>query len=135
MILQGPKGESIAGPPGPIGSPGQPGPPGVGRPGPRGPPGPAGPPGPLPAYGSGMHVKVKERWRPNNVLCINCPPNVNTRFNASHPFLYNVVSSSAAVNIPGPPGPPGPPGSPGYANLVRYLQFFFKYIYRLVTHS
>lgn len=79
MILQGPKGESIAGPPGPIGSPGQPGPPGVGRPGPRGPPGPAGPPGPPPAYGSGMHVMVKERWRSNNVLCINCPPHVITR--------------------------------------------------------
>lgn len=130
MILQGPKGESIAGPPGPIGSTGQPGPPGVGRPGPRGPPGPAGPPGPPPAYGSGMLVKVTERWRSNNVLCITYPPHVNMRVNASHLFLYNVASTSATVNIPGPPGPPGPPGSPGYANPVRYLQFF-KYIYIL----
>lgn len=53
-VLQGPKGESIVGPPGPVGSPGQTGPPGLGRPGPRGPPGPAGPPGPPPEYGSGM---------------------------------------------------------------------------------
>lgn len=68
MILQGPKGESIVGPPGPVGSLGQPGPPGFGRPGPRGPPGPAGPPGPPSAYGSGKCVKVKERWRPHVYL-------------------------------------------------------------------
>lgn len=59
IILQGPKGESIVGPPGPVGSPGQPGSPGVGRPGSRGPPGPAGPPGPPIAYGSGVCVCVK----------------------------------------------------------------------------
>ena len=52
VLLQGPKGESVLGPPGDPGSPGQQGAPGLGRQGSRGPPGPAGPPGPPPVYGA-----------------------------------------------------------------------------------
>lgn len=63
VILQGPKGESIVGPQGPVGPQGRPGPSGHGRPGPRGPPGPAGPPGPT--YGGKCVCKgERERWRP-----------------------------------------------------------------------
>lgn len=53
--FQGPKGESVLGPPGPPGVPGPPGIQGHGRTGPVGPPGPRGPPGPPgpPLYGSG----------------------------------------------------------------------------------
>lgn len=54
--FQGPKGESVLGPPGNPGVAGSPGIPGYGRPGPVGPPGPPGPPGPAwpsSRYGSG----------------------------------------------------------------------------------
>lgn len=45
IYYQGPKGDSIIGPPGPQGPPGQPGRGYDGRPGPQGPPGPPGPAG------------------------------------------------------------------------------------------
>lgn len=126
MIPQGPKGESIVGPPGPVGSPGQPGPPGVGRPGSRGPPGPAGPPGPPTAYGSGMYITVEKRYR-SNISFMDRLYNSNgdregKDLNTKCPlfFLYCDLILSAA-KVPGPPGPPGPPGSPGYGNPVSYL--------------
>lgn len=55
FAFQGPKGDSIVGPPGDTGAPGLPGLPGYGSSGPQGPPGPPGPPGTPSAYGSGAN--------------------------------------------------------------------------------
>lgn len=109
------------GPPGPVGPSGQPGAPGFGRPGPRGPPGSPGPPGPPPAYGSGMCVKARERWRPQLVFIKVIDLMYTHEDDCLVSVKYISDVSSSAVNIPGPPGPPGPPGSPGYANPVRYM--------------
>lgn len=58
-IFQGPKGDSIRGPPGPQGPPGTPGVGYDGRPGNPGPPGPPGPPGSPSLPGAYRPRKIK----------------------------------------------------------------------------
>lgn len=105
---QGPRGDSVIGPPGPQGPPGPPGRGYDGQPGNPGPPGPPGPPGSsLPGAYRGTPSELHTFKIMFSLYVQSDLISLNMR-----PF------DLPAISIPGPPGPPGAPGLPGQSSGV-----------------